>query len=1048
MIARFFIDRPVLAWVFAILVMLAGAIDLTRLPVEQYPDVAMPQISIYGTYPGASAKTVDQSVAQAVEREMNGLDHLIYMSSTSDSTGGYELTMSFESGTNPDTAQVQVQNRLSLLLSRLPEAVQREGLQVAKAVDNTFMTVAFYDETGRMKPHAVSDFVAGSLLETLKRIPGVGSTTLYGSENAMRIWLDPVKMRMHKLVPADVVQAVQAENALVSAGRIGDEPAPRGQQATLALTLPDRFKSIEEFENIRLLVDDNGEILRLDDVAQVESNSESFTGDSTFNGKPGVGVGLKLAAGANVVAVSEAVKTRLAEMAPYFPKGLRYAYAEDRAPVVVQSIWSTVRTLFEAVGLVVLVIFIFLRNGRATLIPTIAVPVVLLGVFALMLSAGFSINVLTMFAMVLAIGLLVDDAIVVVENTERIIVTERLPPRSAAIRSMTQITPALIGVAAVISSVFLPMMFMGGTLGVIFKQFAVTIVAAMILSMLLAIVLTPALCAKLLGRSSVVGAKNPANRWLQAFDRRLAALTTQFSHLVEAMIRRPKSSLAAAAAVYASCAVLYASLPSGFLPDEDAGMINVDVTLPAGASLERTENVLRRVEAVLAQEPAVDSVMSIRGWGFEGSGQNTAMTLAALKDWRLRGSSDSAQQLSERLSEEFSRIAEADIFVMLPPPILDLGVSGGFEFALVDRRGLGLEALTQAKDRLLEVLEQNPSLSSVRFSGQEDAETIRLDIDRDLAASMRLQPAQVHDAVSTYWAGSYVNDFDADGRNKKVYVQASPAARAGIDDIAQYYVRNDAAEMVPLSSFADIQSVLESPKLTRHQGLPSLSIQGDSAPGVSSGEAMRIVEETARQVVPDFEVAWTGLSYQEQASGQQTGALFALAVLMVFLCLAGLYGRWTIPFAVLLSAPMGIFGTLVGAHLLGLQNDIYFQIAVLTMIGLSAKNAVLIVEFAKSMHDKGMDLVDAALEASRLRFRPIVMTSLCFILGIVPLMFSSGASAGAQHALGAAIFCGMLSATTIGVLFTPLFFVVVVRATEKRRPQRKAAAQQMQPPAQ
>lgn len=1023
--AAFFINRPIFAWVLAIVTMLAGGLAIRALPVAQYPDIALPQIAVIGQYPGASASTVDQSVTQVIERQMKGIDNLLYMRSSSDAFGNVEMYFTFASGTNVDIAQVQVQNKLQQAMPQLPQSVQRQGLQAVKSVDNSFMVVAFYVANDAMRANDISDYVSSHLLDPLSRVQGVGSTTLYGGQNAMRIWCDPEKMRRFKLNPQDIAMAVQGQNAQAAGGQTGAAPAPPGQEVSFTINASKRLETVEDFKRISLRVDPDGSVLRLADVARIELNEESFMGGTRFNGHHGVGVAFKLASGANVIETTNGVKAELESLSRFFPPGLTYAYADDRAPIVEKSIASVARTLCEAVVLVVAVMFLFMQSVRATIIPAIAVPVVLLGVFALLFAAGYSINTLTMFGMVLAIGLLVDDAIVVVENVERIMRDEGLSAKEAALKSMRQITGALVGVAVVISAVFMPMAFMSGSTGVIYRQFSMTIVASMVLSVLVAIVLTPSLCATMLRTPAAVaheGFLGTFNRWCDGSIRRYAIG-------VRKMLRSPLRWTALFGTIVAGCGCLFMILPTAFLPDEDQGVLYVDVQLPPGASFERTEKILEEIDAYFRSEEkdAIQSVFTIKGWGFSGTGQGSAMVIPQLRDWSERGEGQSAFDVMRRASARFSAIPGADIFVMAPPAVMELGSSSGFDMELMDRSSSGHHALMAAKNVLLQRAEKHPDIAYARYSGLEDAEQYRLDVDTDKAGALGLNKSDINSAIEAYWGGEYINDFSDRGRTKKVYLQAEPAFRTKADDMYRYHIRNANNEMVPFSSFLKVRSMTDSPSLTRYQGVPSVKIQGEAALGKSSGQAMRAMEECAAHIPAGFDVAWTGLSYQERMSGSQAPMLYAISIIIVFLSLAALYESWTIPFAVLMAVPTGVIGALGGVLLRGMNNDIYFQIALLTIVGLSAKNSILIVEFAKALHEGGRDLISATVEAARLRLRPIIMTSLCFILGVIPLTISSGAGSGAQNALGTAVMAGMMTATCLGIYYTPLFFVTITR---------------------
>lgn len=1027
----FFINRPVFAWVIAIMIMLAGVLALNKLPVEHYPDIALPQISISAQYPGASASIIDRSVTQIIEQQIKGLDNLLYMNSTSSSSGESEIILTFKAGTDIDTAQVQVQNKLQQAMSQLPDAVQRQGVQALKAVENSFMTVAFYDESDTMRGNDISDYVASSLIDALSRIQGVGSVTLYGYQNAMRIWCYPDKMLQYKLNPQDVIAAVQAQNAQVAGGQTGAAPAPPGQEISITINASSNLESVEEFERIILKVKEDGSALFLKDVARIELNEEQFMGGTWFNGHLGTGIAFKLASGANVLDTTKAIKAELASLARFFPPGLAYAFADDRAPIVEKSIASVARTLFEAIALVVVIMFLFMQSLRATVIPAITVPVVLLGVLAILYAAGFSINTLTMFGMVLAIGLLVDDAIIVVENVERLMRDEHLSPREAAFKSMRQITGALIGVAVVISAVFVPMAFMSGSTGSIFRQFSITIVSSMTLSVIIAIVLTPVLCASLLRPANHVADEGFFGKFNRGFD----SLTRYYTNQLNAVLKRIGLWGLVFVLLVTVCCILFMRLPSSFLPDEDQGTLYVDVQLPSGATIERTKKVIEEIDAYFrtVEKDSIQSVMSVIGWGFSATGQNSAMVMPLLKDWSERGKGQRSSDIMERASTQFASIPDAKVFVMAPPAMMELGTSSGFEMQLIDRAGKGHASLFAAMNVLLKKAGESSSIDYARYSGMEDTEQYNLSIDTAKAGAYSLTREDINGTISAYWAGEYINDFSDKGRTKKVYFQADPAFRTSINDLQKYHLRNANDEMVPLSSVVKAQSVVASPSLTRYQGIPSVKIEGAAAHGKSSGQAMREMERCASSLPPGFDTAWTGLSYQEQASSNQAPILYVISIVFVFLSLAALYESWTVPLAVLLAVPTGVIGALSGVYLRGMNNDLYFQIAILTIIGLSAKNAILIVEFAKVLHESGKDALSATVEAARLRLRPIIMTSLCFILGVLPLAISTGAGSGAQNALGTAVMAGMLTATGLGIYYTPLFFVLVTRIFSRRR---------------
>ena len=1023
--AKFFIGRPVFAWVIAIAIMVCGLLCIPNLPVSHYPDVALPQISIYGQYPGASAKIVDQSVTQIIEQQMKGLDNLLYMRSSSDSLGNIEMYFTFAAGTDGDIAQVQVQNKVQQALPQLPEEVQRQGLQVTKAVENSFMTIAIYAADDTVSSTDISDYVASNVLDTLARVQGVGSTTLYGGQNAMRIWLDPEKMLKYRLNPADISAALRSQNAQIAGGQVGAAPSPAGQEMTFTVNATSRLETVEQFAAIRLRIEPDGSILSLKDVSRIELNQENFLGSSWYNGHEGVGIGIKLATGANVIETTKAVKKELASLARFFPPGIAYAYADDRAPIVEQSIDAVARTLMEAIVLVIVVMFCFMQNVRAMIIPTLAIPVVLLGVFAILAIAGFSINTLTMFGIVLAIGLLVDDAIVVVENVERLMRQEGLSPKDATLVSMRQITGALIGVAVVISAVFVPMAFMSGSTGIIYRQFSITIVSAMILSVIVAVIFTPTLCATLLRPHHNKG----DGGFFGKFNRLMENTIRFYGISVRHVLQRPAVFLLLFATGIVAICILYVRLPSAFLPEEDQGILFVDIQLPPGATFERTEKIIRQLDTYFREneKDAVDNVFTVMGWGFSGNGQGSAMLFPQLKDWSQRNKNQSVFAIMDRANHAFANMPEAEIFIMSPPAIMELGNSAGFNMELMDRGGNGHDALLAAKNELLEKAAKRPEVAYARYSGLEDDEQYDLRIDIDKAGALGLDKDAINSAINAYWGGEYVNDFSDKGRTKKVYIQAEPSFRSKSSDFARYHIRNTQGNMVSFSSFLSVVSTKASPKLTRYQGVPSVKIEGEAAPGKSSVDAIVAMDAVAATLPAGFDSAWTGLSYQELQAGSQAPFLYAISMLVVFLSLAALYESWAIPLAVLLTVPAGIIGALGGVFLRGMNNDIYFQLALLTIVGLSAKNSILIVEFAKQLHDRGENVISATIEASKLRLRPIVMTSLCFILGVIPLAIANGAGSGAQNALGTAVIAGMITATALGIYYTPLFFVLVLK---------------------
>jgi len=1026
--SKFFIDRPIFAWVLAIIVMLGGAMSIATLPIAQYPSIAPPAVAITANYPGASAKTLEDTVTQVIEQKMKGLDRLSYMASTSESSGSVTITLTFDNGTDPDTAQVQVQNKLSLATPLLPQEVQQQGVTVTKSATNFLNVLAFTSEDGSMNGSDLSDYVAANVQEAISRVEGVGDTTLFGSQYAMRVWLDPNKLSNFSLTPLDVKTAIQAQNAQVSAGQLGGMPAAANQQINATITSQTRLKTAQEFEDILLRTQTNGAQVRLRDVARIELGSESYNTVGRYNGKPAAGLAIKLAAGANALDTVKAIDARMAELEKFFPQGMKVQKPYDTTPFVRISIEEVVRTLVEAVLLVFLVMYLFLQNFRATLIPTIAVPVVLLGTFGVLAAFGFTINTLTMFAMVLAIGLLVDDAIVVVENVERVMTEEGLSPKEATRKSMGQITGALVGVALVLAAVFVPMAFFGGSTGVIYRQFSITIVSAMTLSVLVAMVLTPALCATLL-KPVPKGHAMASTGFFGWFNRSFDRGNRRYQGIVRHMIGKGWRYMAAYAVVLALVVAGFMKLPVGFLPDEDQGTMFALVQLPPGATNARTEEVMRQMEHhfLVDQKDAVSGLFTVAGFSFAGSGQNTGFAFIKLKPWDERkGEALSVTGVAAKAGVFFNTIRDARVFAFAPPAVAELGNATGFDLMLQDRANLGHEALMQARNQLLATLGKDKRLVAVRPNGLEDSPEFKLEIDPHKAQAQGLSMSDINDTFSAAWGSSYVNDFIDKGRVKKVMLQADAQYRMLPEDIDRWYVRNSAGTMVPFTSFAKAGWSSGSPRLERYNGVPSVEILGMAMPGAaSSGEALAIVEEAVSKLPAGIGYEWTGLSRQEKASSGQTTLLYTLSILIVFLCLAALYESWSIPLSVILVVPLGVFGALLGAFLTWKMNDVYFQVGLLTTIGLASKNAILIVEFAKDLHAQGKGLIESALEAARLRLRPILMTSLAFILGVLPLVLGSGAGAGAQHALGTAVIGGMLSGTVLAIFFVPLFFVLV-----------------------
>ncbi|QBP74722.1 efflux RND transporter permease subunit [Herbaspirillum huttiense] len=1028
--ARFFIDRPIFAWVLAIIVMLAGAISVLTLPIAQYPAIAPPAIAITANYPGASAKTLEDTVTQIIEQKMKGLDRLSYMASTSESSGSVTITLTFENGTNPDTAQVQVQNKLSLATPLLPSEVQQQGITVTKSATNFLNVLAFTSEDGSMSGSDLSDYVAANIQDAISRVEGVGDTTLFGSQYAMRIWLDPNKLNSYSLTPLDVKNAIQAQNVQVSSGQLGGLPAAENQQINATITAQTRLRTAEQFQNIVLRTLSDGARVKLRDVARIELGSESYTSVGRYNGKPAAGLAIKLATGANALDTVKAIDARVAQLEKFFPAGMKVQKPYDTTPFVRISIEEVVRTLIEAVVLVFLVMYLFLQNFRATLIPTIAVPVVLLGTFGVLAAFGFTINTLTMFAMVLAIGLLVDDAIVVVENVERVMSEEGLPPKEATRKSMGQISGALVGVALVLAAVFVPMAFFSGSTGVIYRQFSITIVSAMTLSVLVALVLTPALCATLL-KPAAKGHALATTGFFGWFNRQFDRGNLRYQGIVRHMLGRGWRYMAAYAVLLALVVTGFMKLPVGFLPDEDQGTLFAILQLPSGATKARTDEVIQQVEHhfLVDQKDAVSGVFAVSGFSFAGSGQNMGFAFIKLKPWDERkGPGLSVTDVAAKAGAAFAQIRDARVFAFAPPAVSELGNATGFDLMLKDEANLGHAALMQARNQLLGTLMQDKRLVAVRPNGLEDTPEFRLNVDTDKAGALGVAMSDINDTIATAWGSSYVNDFIDKGRVKKVMLQADAQYRMLPSDLDRWYVRNSAGTMVPFSAFSTASWTSGSPRLERYNGVPSMEILGMALPGAaSSGEAMAIVEAAMAKMPPGIGYEWTGLSLQEKASSGKTGLLYSISILIVFLALAALYESWAVPFSVILVVPLGVFGALLGAILTWKMNDVYFQVGLLTTIGLACKNAILIVEFAKDLHEHGKSLVEATMDAVRMRLRPILMTSLAFILGVLPLVLGSGAGAGAQHALGTAVIGGMLSGTVLAVFFVPLFFVIIMK---------------------
>ncbi|MBN2329609.1 MAG: efflux RND transporter permease subunit [Candidatus Omnitrophica bacterium] len=1033
MLSRFFLERPVFAWVIAIILMVFGLLAIYQLPVSQYPPIAPPSIAITAFYPGASAETVENSVTQIIEQKMTGFDKLLYFTATSDSSGSSRLELTFAPGTDPDMAWSQVQNKLQLAMASLPEVVQRQGIKVSKSTRNYLMIVGMISEDGSMDGNDLRDYAQSNLEKVLSRVPGVGEVEVFGSQYSMRIWLDPDKLTDYKMTFQDVISGLQSYNVEVSAGQFGGSPAVEGQRLNAAIVVQNLLKTPEEFASIPLRTNPDGSVVKISDVGRTELGTESYDIQSYYNGKPSSAMAIRQAAGANALETANNIRTRLDEMSRYFPPGLKIVYPYDTTPFVRVAINEVVRTLFEAILLVFLVMYLFMGNLRATLIPTIAVPVVLLGTFAILGFFGFSINMLTMFAMVLAIGLLVDDAIVVVENVERIMSEEGLPPKEATAKSMDQITSALIGIGLVLSAVFGPMAFFAGSTGVIYRQFSVTIISSMLLSVVVALVLTPVLCASFLKpvpkghepAESAVWFLRPFFMW---FDRTFFWIRDWYVRLVEHSLSRKLRYLMIFVIIVAAMGYLFMRMPTAYLPDEDQGMLMVQATLPGNSTLEQTQQIMNEVQKYFLEQEkdSVDSCMTISGINFAGRGQNSGMSFVKLRDWELRGRPElKVQAISERAMANFSKIRNAMVFAFAPPAVVELGQAKGFDFELLDFGGLGHADLMEARNQILSMAAQSPVLTKVRPNGLDDVPEYRVNVDWEKAGVLGVPINSIHNTIAAAFGSAYVNDFIQGGRVKRVYVQADAPYRMLPKNLDKLYVRNTAGKMVPYTSFASGEWRYGSPKLERFNGFPSINILGEPAPGRSSGEAMQEMEDFVKELPQGIGYDWTGLSYQERQAGTQIGALYSFSILVIFLCLAALYESWPIPISILLTFPLGVIGSVIYSTLRGLPNDVYFQIGLLTTLGLTTKNAILIVQFAKNGVERGMELIPATLEGAKLRLRPIVMTSMAFGFGVVPLAFASGAGAGAQNAIGVSVLGGMISATLFVIIFAPLFYVLI-----------------------
>lgn len=1028
--SRFFIHRPIFAWVIAILIMLVGILAINNLPIEQYPKIAPPQVKVRAVYPGADAETVENSVTQIIEQQMKGIDGLMYMSSNSSAAGSASVTLTFENGTDPDTAQVQVQNKLQSAMSSLPETVQRTGLNVEKSASDFLMVTAFVSEDGSMDQSDIADYVATSIVDPISRVEGVGGTNVFGSSYAMRIWLDPAKLRAYNLIPSDVSSAIRSQNVQVSAGQLGTLPTNTDRVVINAtVSVQSYLQTPEQFEDILLKTDTAGAQVRIKDVARVELGSENYQFRAQYNGQAASGLAIMLAPGANALEVREAVGVRLDELSQNFPTGLKMVVPYDTTPFVRLSITQVVYTLLEAVVLVFLVMFLFLQNWRATIIPTLAVPVVILGTFAVLSVFGYSINILTMFAMVLAIGLLVDDAIIVVENVERILEENpSIQVMDATIQSMREISKVVIGIALILSVVFVPMIFFGGSSGVIYRQFAVTLMTSMVLSAFIALVFTPALCVTILKRQAHKDI-NIQTGFFGWFNRFFYQTSRRYENFIGKTYASKLAYLAVYTGIVAVMALIFMRLPSSFVPEEDQGAVMTLVQLPAGSTLDKTNAVMDKLANYYHDKETdnIESVFTISGFGFMGSGQNSGMAFIKLKDWDERaGSENTAQSIARRAMVMNMMIPEASlIFPIVPPPIQGFGNTSGFDLQLKDVGGVGHEALLDARNQLMGMAMQNPAIASIRPGGQEDAPKLKVDINQAQAAAYGVPLTAINDTIAQAWGGSYVNDFIDRGRIKKVYIQGEPDSRVVPEDINRWYVRNQSGEMVSFGAFSGSQWEYGSPSLARYNGVSSMVLTGSAALGVSTGDAMEAMAQMASQLPAGIDFEWTGLSLEQQKSGGQAPILYALSILVVFLCLAALYESWSVPFAVILVIPLGVIGSLLLTKIHGLANDVYLQVALLTVIGLSAKNAILIIEFAKEIQESGQTLKASIMMAARMRLRPIIMTSLAFGVGVVPLYIATGAGSGSQNAVGTGVLGGVLTSTFLGIFFIPMFYVWV-----------------------
>lgn len=1032
--AQFFIDRPVFAWVIAIVIMLSGILSIQQLPISQYPTVAPPTVTISADYPGASARTVENSVTQIIEQRLTGIDNLRYFSSNS-FDGRANITLTFEPEANPDIAQVQTQNKIQAAITQLPQEVQALGVRVTKSSSNFLLVVGMYSKDGTVSQSDLGDIAVTQFLDPLSRINGVGDTQLFGNQYAMRIWLDPDKLYSYNLTPLDVQNALELQNTDVSAGQLGGMPARPGQQLNATITAQSLLQSEEDFQNIVLRVNTNGSQVLLSDVARIEKGSQSYDFIVRYKRQPAIGMGIMLATGANALDTSKLIKAKVDELKAALPEGVEIMYPRDTTPFIELSIKSVVHTLIEAIVLVFIVMFLFLQNFRATLIPTIAVPVVLLGTFTVLFAFGFSINVLTMFAMVLAIGLLVDDAIVVVENVERIMSEEGLSPKEATKKSMKQITGALIGITVVLSTVFIPMAFFGGSAGAIYRQFSITIVAAMTFSVIVAMILSPSLCATLL-KHEEGGARRKEKGFFGVFNKYFNKGRDRYQKTAGFMASKFVRFFVVYIVLVGGLIGIFSQLPGSFIPNEDQGLMYMTITTPPGATAERTLETATKVEDFFMEEygDLVEHMFTVIGYSYNGTAQNAGMGFIGLKDWKYRAEEEqSIFAVSDKASKDLSKIKDASVFTFYPPPIRELGNSSGFSFQLVDRAGHGHEALMEAKAQFLKLATENPKLASVRANGLDDVQQYRINIDNPKATALGLSLNDINRTLQIAWGSSYVNDFIDRGRVKRVYLQSDSNHRMMPEDLEKWYVRNNQNEMVPFNAFAKTQWSFGSPKLERFNGSSSLNILGQPAEGVSSGEAMDEVEAILQQLPEGYGIEWYGISYEERAAGSSALLLYALSVLIVFLSLAALYESWAVPLAVLLVVPLGVLGAAAAAYIFGLPNDVFLQVALLTTVGLASKNAILIVEFAKELREQGYELVEAVTISAKQRFRPIIMTSMAFTMGVVPLALASGAGAASQNAIGIAVIGGMFGATFLAIFFVPMFYVMVEKLFHREK---------------